>query len=1321
MQLKPITIGSQYYPLIQQLSNVEQAHLINNVQNCFLRFQNKKPPDILLVTDVDHSIIPWEKEKYKKSVDLLALKNNQSVLRDIQERSITALVTGLGWRSMKEINSYFEGFPVIDFLSCDNGKGDFFFNQNEHLPHEWIKQLKLEDSNFGWQSYMKDKVGWDKVLVMSTFHEALQESGFNDTKQILPMTYPFYIIKQANIQNTNVSLVIDPDESSFYLKKEPGILPKFYEDLSKDLSELIKDKLKKTGASINYTVSDHDNYFYSFFYPNNGTEINKASIMDYLFEICPDEITKDIKAIIAIGDSGNDRHLVPHAIRVSNNKTIPVYSIFSGTGLVNKPPFSNHPRIEIAQNTGDVGNAIRNVVSKIDQINQSDLQLNRIVAQNVVSAKSSNTQETLKGHGFSMPLSENIHLVGDLLGKVILEQAGDAAFNNVEKLRGISKELRNDPSLDRTKEIAEIVEKMDLDTSMKVLRAFTIYFHLVNESEKNEIIRINRTRELNASHDVPRKESIAEAVYSLQKRGTTKEELQALLNKLNIQPVFTAHPTEAKRPELISALNTISELLYKRDMEKLTPNEHRDVETEIKRQIMLLWLTPEIRPTPPTVLEEAENTIYFLSNTVFPVIPTLHDDLKNALKNYYPKDEFTIPAFLQFGSWVGGDRDGHPNVTPEITKEVLLLQADEILKKYVKIIEDLSHEFSLSINASQALVQSIQSDQSIIATDSRLNKLHENEPYRIKFWFIEKKLENTLNALNNKINVPIGARYTDSKQFLHDLNLIKDSLKENNASIITESGPLADLIIQVEACGFHLAELDIRQHCDEHEKAVTEILSVGQIMPKLYKDLSENERIELLTRLLKEPEKLVIEKDKLSSETQKTLEVFNTIRFAHENFGKESVRCYIGSFTQKASDLLEIMLLAKEADLIKIKNTNNKLEVQSEIDIVPLSETDEDLSHPETLLNSLFNNEIYKTHIDSRNKFHEHMLGYSDSNKDSGCLSANVKLYNAKKNIPDACSAYNIAWRLFHGRGGSIGRGGGQAGRAIQADPYKSVGGKIRFTEQGEVLSFRYSLLPLAHRHLESIIHSVLLASSKQEVQTSSFEPEWLDLMNKLADSSKIKYRELVYDDPEFWNFYIQATPIKFISQLKIASRPASRTGLKKIEDLRAIPWGFSWTQTRMMIPSWYGVGTALNEAAKLEGGKECLQNMYKNWPFFKSVIDNCQTALAKADMHTASQYITLVEPKELGERVFSKIKNEYDLTRQMLLLITGYNEVLDNTPVIQKSIKLRNPYTDPLNYIQVELLRRLKNTSDEKQKEQIVSAILLSINGVAAAMQETG
>lgn len=913
--------------------------------------------------------------------------------------------------------------------------------------------------------------------------------------------------------------------------------------------------------------------------------------------------------------------------------------------------------------------------------------------------------------GFSVPLSENIHLLGDLLGEVIKERAGEAAFNAEEKLRAISKALRSNPSIDLSPEIKSIVQGLDLDTLTKVIRAFTIYFHLVNEAEKIEIIRVNRERELKASPDAPRKESISNAIHKLHKNGTSQVEVQKLLNNLSIQPVFTAHPTEAKRPELILNLNNISRLVTSLDNKSLTEREKYETKKEIKGLITLLWLTPEVRSTQPTPNEEAENILFFLQSSVFPVVPRLYSDLRHSLDLYYLNNDIEISKLLKIGSWVGGDRDGNPNVTSNVTKEVIKLNASCVIKKYLSEIKNLSQELTITQSANEELISSIQADSKLIPTTSYIQKLYENEPFRMKLWFIEKKLENTLLAISNDEQTG-KVKYKDANEFIKDLEIISNNLKQNGLSNITETGRLSRLLIQAKVFGFHFAELDIRQHSEEHEKAITEILDKRGLGGESYNKLTEDQKVTLLTSLLTNPTP-TSPQAALSENTKNVIETFSTISSVHNTIGKEAIKCYVISFTQSVSDLLEVLFLAKEAGL-----------VQTNLDIVPLFETVEDLRNAGNLLDKLFSNPTYKEHLKSRNNFQEIMLGYSDSNKDGGYLSSNVELYNAQKQIIEVCKTHNINWRFFHGRGGSIGRGGGQAIKAIQAQPNGSVACKFRFTEQGEVVSSRYSQTSLAHRQLEAIIHSVLLASmQKENTEASEYQKEYTKIINNLAEASRKKYRELVYEDEDFRSFYTQATPINFISQLRIASRPASRQGkdLQKIEDLRAIPWVFSWTQTRMMIPSWYGVGTALNQVTSIQGGLECLQTMYTNWPFFKTIIDNCQMALAKADMQTAAQYASLVEPKEISNKIFTKIKEEFDLTKKILLLVTSQKEILDNMPIIQKSIRLRNPYTDPLNYIQVELLKKLKEAKDEKEQEQIKSAILLSINGIAAAMQETG
>ncbi len=910
-----------------------------------------------------------------------------------------------------------------------------------------------------------------------------------------------------------------------------------------------------------------------------------------------------------------------------------------------------------------------------------------------------------------MTLSDNINLLGSLLGEVISEHAGKDIFNIVEKLRKTSKELRKETSLIEHSEITNIIQGLDTSTLASVIKAFTVYFHLVNEAEKIEIIRVNKERELASTYDKPRKESILEAIHSMKLEEITTEQLQSIIKNLNIEPVFTAHPTEAKKLDVISALNRISLLIFDYQMKEFSLKEEKDLISEIKRQMTLLWLTDELRHTPPTVQEEAESILYFLGKTFFPLTAILHTDLKYALDLYYPNYPFNIPPILKGGSWVGGDRDGNPNVSLEATKDILTLQSSTILKKYIEQIKILTEELSIVINTSKELISSIQEDLKVINLDNKIKELYKNEPFRMKFLLIEEKLKNTLASK--------GAIYNSPDDFLKDLNLITESLIKSNASVVANSGILANLILQVKTFGFHFVELDIRQHSDEHEAVVDEILSSTKSLSQSYKELSEPKKIELLTELLLKPQNISPKNIKLSNNSKKVFEVFKLIKDMHQRISVDCIRSYIISFTHEVSDLLEVLFLAKEAELIKVTLENAEIMVNSEIDVVPLFETLEDLRCAPLLLENLFTNLIYSKQLNSRNNFQEIMLGYSDSNKDSGYLAANIGLFNAQINMVDVCKKHNIKWQFFHGRGGSIGRGGGQAGKAIQALPYSSVGGKFRFTEQGEVLSSRYSLAELAHRHIETISNAILLVSFKKKNSLKDFDQEWLKTINNLAEISCKHYRKLVYEDTDFWNFYTQLTPIQFISQLRIGSRPANRLNIGRIEDLRAIPWVFSWTQTRIMLPTWYGVGTALNKIGIDDKRFDSLQKMYNNWPFFRTLINNCQTALAKADMKTASQYIALVEPMELSERIFRSIVTEYELTCEMILNITNQQQLLEIAPVIQKSISLRNPYTDPLNHIQVELLRRLKH-SNEKINE-LNPAILASINGIAAAMQETG
>jgi phosphoenolpyruvate carboxylase len=917
------------------------------------------------------------------------------------------------------------------------------------------------------------------------------------------------------------------------------------------------------------------------------------------------------------------------------------------------------------------------------------------------------------------PLSADVHLLGDLLGSVLREQEGKRLFDIEEELRAAAKRLRSGYSPAGSAAMKRIVRGLDVASSARALRAFTVYFHLINEAEQKEIVRVNRERELHPEQK-PRLESVADAVYWARSSGIGSSGLRDLIRSLSIEPVFTAHPTEARRRTVLTKLKRVSALLFELRRDGLLPREAERFAAEIRRQIVSLWQTDEVRATTLTPMDEVENGLFFLGETVWPIVSWLRDDLRRAVRRYYPSARFDIPVFLRFGSWIGGDRDGNPNVTPEITRRAVQAHRALALRQHIRSVRRLRRELSQSVRlvgVSKDLLRSLEADRAEIPPDEENLRTYRFEPYRLKLWLMERRLRSTLGLAKTG-----GQVYAGASGFVADLRLIQQSLRDNRGRESADEGLLDDTILQAETFGFHAAELDVRQHRDEHGRALGEIFAALRMLEKPYGRMTEPERIELLTGMLRSPRPLTSPAVPVPAAAQRTVDLFRTIRECHVLYGTEVVRCYVVSFTRNVSEMLEVLLLAKEAGIFRWRSEGDVLVPESDLDIVPLLETVEDLRGAGTFLRGLFSNPVYASQLEARGRAQEIMLGYSDSNKDGGYLSANWELYKAQEGVSAACRENGVTWRFFHGRGGSIGRGGGRTGRAILSQPLGSVGGRFRFTEQGEVVSFRYSLPALAHRHLEQIVHAVMLTSAPPAKKSwhHAVPPEWVEEIERAAESSRRAYRALVYEDPGFWAFYTQATPVRYISRLPIASRPAQRKGLQELEDLRAIPWVFSWTQTRFMIPSWYGMGTALGPALEDETRLRMYREMYGQWSFFRTLIDSCSMGVAKADLNVAEQYASLVRPAALRDRVFGRIRREFALTRKALLAISNQGEILDNAPVIQRSIRLRNPYTDALNYIQADLLRRARRAPPEEQ-EQISAALLLSINGIAAAMQETG
>lgn len=898
--------------------------------------------------------------------------------------------------------------------------------------------------------------------------------------------------------------------------------------------------------------------------------------------------------------------------------------------------------------------------------------------------------------GLSPSLSNDLRALDRILGRVLAAQEGPELVDLARRLHegGSSGSFGKDDPLLR-----------DPAAIRNLARAFTAFFQLANTAEQKEIVRVNRERQNE------RRESIRDAVLQLKRKGHDAASVQALLDRIEITPTLTAHPTEAKRKAVLDKLQSIAHHLARHEggPSLSEPLDARDENIEeIERVLTTLWQTDEMRAVRLTVDEEVRNALYFFDRTIVEVVPWLHDDLHDALAEAFPGVEFRIPAFLKYRSWVGGDRDGNPNVTPDVTWRTLLSHRRQILEHYLRRVESLRQELTQSVKlvgASDAVLEQVSRDASEGRLDPAVRERYSQEPYVLMLLAVEVRLRRTVEGREGAFRSPAD--------FAHHLELVRDSLRENRAEVVADKGALPHLIRQVATFGFHLASLDIRQHSGPHERAVAEILSAAGVESN-YLGLGEDERVELLTRELQNPRPLLRAGFNAGDESGPVREVFEVVRRAIEELSTDAVGTYIISMTHGVSDILEPLLFAKEAGLLRVRSDGA---VESDLDVAPLFETIDDLHRSGELMRSLFGNPAYRAHLLARGNRQEVMLGYSDSSKDGGYLAANWALQSTLAELAQVSREADVPIRLFHGRGGTVGRGGGRANRAILAQPAGSFGGQIRFTEQGEVISFRYSLPPIAHRHLEQIVSAALLAAAG--VGEPGAEERYGAIMSRLEEASREHYRALVYEDPEFWSFYAQATPIESISLLPIASRPVFRPGqaMEGIEGLRAIPWNFAWVQSRTALVGWYGMGAALDSV----GEWKTYEEMYSAWPFFRSIVDNAQLELTRAHLETARLYARRVNPSELGERIQGLIEEEFERTRDAVLRITGQSELLANAQVVRKTVEFRNPAVMPLNRIQVALMDAWPGLSEEEQAGPWREAMLQSIAGLAAAMQSTG
>jgi phosphoenolpyruvate carboxylase len=939
-----------------------------------------------------------------------------------------------------------------------------------------------------------------------------------------------------------------------------------------------------------------------------------------------------------------------------------------------------------------------------------------------------------RAFALSEPLSHDILLLDRLLAEVLHSQDADGLLRLARRIY----QDREEPiSLAR-----RLPELQDPHVVERVLRLFTIFFQLLNTAEQKEIIRVNRARQAR-SPESPRPESVGDAVRRLRQTGIAAAEMQQILDRVFICPTLTAHPTEARRRAVLDKLQSIAAWLVEQDQPAETPRLDRPLnptglaERELRRALTELWQTDELHAAAIAVEDEVRNELYFFEHTILEVVPWLHDDLRQALREAYPGHAFTIPPFLQYRSWVGGDRDGNPNVTPDVTWKTLLTHRELALRTYRERVAGLQRELTQStrqVPVSEELIQSIEQDRAAIALPESLLSRYATEPYALKLQYMEERLRGSLQHLDAIAGFPGEGRplaagscaYESADQLLADLRLLQRSLRAGHAELLAEEGALAHLVAQVECFGFHLAALDVRQHSEEHERVLDEIMEEAQLLPagSPYSSLCEEEKVRLLTRELCRPRPLLPRAWQGSDEAQRVLQVFEVIRHAQRSLSPRAITTYIISMTHGVSDVLEVLLMAKEHGLLRWRRENGRPAIESDLDVVPLFETIDDLRRSDRLMARLFANRAYRAHLEARGGLQEIMLGYSDSSKDGGYLAANWALHDTAARLAETCARAGVTLRLFHGRGGTVGRGGGRASQAILSQPAARTArrdaGRIRFTEQGEVVSFRYSLPPIAHRHLEQIAHAVLLVAGGAAGHTR-VPRAWREAMGRMAEQSRAAYRALVYDDPDFWSFFTQATPIAHISRLPMASRPVFRPGrqMPGLENLRAIPWVFAWVQSRYLLPGWYGVGTALEEFGDLKR----LRQMYRRWPFFRTVMDNAQLELVRTHLPTAAWYAARTEPKSLGERFHARIEEEYRRTREGILRVVEADELLEGAPVVRETVQLRNPVTEPLSKLQVALLETWEQQpdGDASQSDAWRHALLLSIIGIAAAMQSTG
>jgi len=904
-------------------------------------------------------------------------------------------------------------------------------------------------------------------------------------------------------------------------------------------------------------------------------------------------------------------------------------------------------------------------------------------------------------------LRRDIRLLGRLLGETLVRHEGKELLELVERVRSLSKATRDSSSLSTTADLDVELSDLDLPTATLLVRAFSAYFHLANIAE--QVHRADERTQF-AEDEGP----LARAVDEIAQAGTTRDELEELLTRLELRLVLTAHPTEAVRQSILTKRRRIAALLERRADPRATEDDRRRAERDVAELVDLIWQTDELRQRRPTPADEARSVMFYLGQLFHDVVPDLLDDLGAHMARLgvtlHPRSR---P--VRFGTWVGGDRDGNPAVTPEVTLRVLGDQRELALRHLTAAVESLVSTLSNStrvVGISAELRAGLDADRVALPdVAARFESLNAEEPYRLKCSYILQRLVNTRQRLSDGVPPRPGLEYASTGELLDDLDVMRRSLMENNGDLVARGS--VDRVVRVAATfGMSMATMDIREHADRHHLALGALFDrLGTTPP--YAELSRTERRDLLSAELRSPRPLRSAATRLSGDAEQVLCLFETVREALDVFGEEAIESYVVSMTRDVDDVLAAAVLAREVGIVDLTAD------VARIGFVPLLETAAELRSAGSLLDQLLSDPGYRRIVSLRNEVQEVMLGYSDSNKDAGITTSLWEIHRAQRALRDTARRHGVLLRLFHGRGGTVGRGGGPTGDAILAQPYGTLDGAIKITEQGEVISDKYGLSTLARRNLEFATGAVLQASllhRESRVPHSVIE-DWDEVMDVVSVASHAAYRRLV-DDPRLVDYFRSSTPVEELAALNIGSRPLRRGGrVQGLDSLRAIPWVFGWTQSRQIVPGWFGVGAGL-EQARAEGWSRRLAGMYDEWHFFRTFIANVEMVLFKTDLDIARLYVERLSDPSLHD-VFEVIRDEHRRTVDQVLSLTGESRLLDAHPLLQRTLDVRNAYLDPISHLQVSLLSRLR--SADRADPELWRALLLTVNGIATGLRNTG